>query len=423
MKNTHLAILTEKNFLRIWLSQIFSTLSASSLNFVLIGKIFAETQSAVAVGFYIFFYYLPTVLLGLFVGVFIDNWNKKYIFIFSNLIQSIIVLSYLGIKEKIWPIYFIVFMYSFLDEFFNPAVGASLPSVVKKNSLTVANSLFFFTCQGSLIAGSFLGGLMLKFFPNQNYIYLVVSGLLFLGAILPTGLPANLFRGSRKLKINFKDPLDLAKTFDLESFREQLKEGYEFIKNEPRVLFPILLLAGLQILSGMAMVILPSLARILRIEFADSSFLIILPAILGAIIGALILGKIAPRARKIVFMLIGLFSLGLGTLFITLISFLHSWLVYLAIPIISFIGAGYIFIYIPLQTLIQENTPFDIRGRVFGCLSTIVNLSAVFPMLFVTTLIDFFGLRLILALLGIGILSLTFFAEKKKKDILLINQK
>jgi len=418
-----LKILNDRNFVKLWLAQIFSLLSANILNFVLIGKIYSLTQSTTAVGFYLFFYYLPTMILGPFVGVFIDNWNKKSIFIFSNLIQSIIVLSYLFTKERVWPLYTIVLLYSLGDEFFNPSVGTSIPSLVKKDHLSAANSLFFFTSQGSLIMGFFAGGVMLKFLNNTNYIFFTVSFFLLLATVLSFSLPTRLFSGNNKIKPVLGRTSNLGSVFDFQGFWQQTKEGYFFIKNEPLVLFPILLLAGLQGMVGIALIIFPSLAKVLKIEFADSAYLVILPAIFGAMIGSWILQKIIKKARKNSLILSGLFSLGIECCLIVLASIFLRNPIILVLPLILFVGGGYIFVYIPLQTLIQEKTPIDVRGRVFGTLNTIVNLAGALPMLFLTTLVDFLGVRLILFLLGIGLLFLTFYAHQRKQAILTLSNK
>lgn len=421
-KNSFVTILANKNFLRVWLTQLFSLVSATTLNFVLIGKIYSLTHSSVAVAFFIFFYYLPTVLLGFFAGVVVDNWNKRTIFILSNLTQAVMVLSYLGIKQRVWPIYLIVFLYSLMDEFFNPAVGASLPSIVQKNDLPAANSLFFLTSQGSIIAGSFAGGLLLKFLPNQNYIFVFISIFLALATILSLSLPKKPFKGTKKLKLDFSDPLNLSRSLDLPGFWQQVKEGYIFIKNKTLVLFPLLLLAGLASIVGMGLVLFPSLAEILKIEYADTSFFIVLPVILGTIFGGWAVERLTKKLRKHVLIISGLLTMGgsiISLIFLSLVSkpFIFSTLM------IFLLGAGYVLIYVPLQTLLQEHTPFEVRGRVFTLLSALVTLASGLPMLLTTTLVDLFGIRLVLFILGSLLIFLAYFANQKKEEILTLNYK
>jgi len=421
MKNSFIKILSNINFTKVWFSLILSLVSAYTLNFILIGKIFNSTQSSVAVAFFLFFYYLPTIILGPFIGVLIDNWNKRSIFAFSSLLQALIVLFYSLAKEKIWPLYAIVLFYSFCDELFYPSVGASLPAIVKKEQLPLANSLFLFTGQSAIILGSFAGSLLLKFLDSSNFIFVIVSILLLLAGLISFSLPRGPFKSTKKIKIDLTDPLNISQVLDLSGFLRQLKEGYNFLRSEPRVLFPILLLAGLQILIGMAVIIFPSLSSMLRIDFSDSSFLIIFPAILGALIGTILIQKKVKKIRKYIFILTGLYFFGAGIFILPILSFLFSKPIVYSLPILGGLGVAYIFMYVPLQTLIQEHTPFSVRGRVFGFLSTIVTLASAIPMLITTTLIDVFGIKLILLFLGGGILFLATIARSQYKAVLSIN--
>ena len=414
MKKPFLKILSNQNFLKIWLSQVFSLVSAATLTFVLIGKIFSQTQSSVAVSLYLFFYYLPTFILGPFVGVFIDSWSRKTILFYSNLIQAVLVLIFLLVSKKLWPLYTLGFLYSLGDEFYNPTVGASIPSLVKKKDLTAANSLFFITTQTSIIFGSLLGGLILKFFANPNDVYLIVCATLVFASLLVINLPAKLLEGQKKLRLDLTKPKE---------FFKSLETGYLFIKSEPMVLFPIVLLAGLQVLIGMSLILLPSLAKMIRLAYADSSILLIIPAAAGALTGSWFLNHQAGRTRKNIFIFTGFSILGFSLLTLPFLAHVFLYPTFLAIFVGLTVGIGYVFVYIPLQTLIQENTPFKVRGRVFGALSTLITLAAVIPMLITTTLADIVGLEPVLFLIGAGLLVLTFLARRNKEAIIAFNGK
>lgn len=422
MKNNHFyKLLKNKNFLRIWLSQVFSLMSAASLTFVLIGKIFASTQSSVAVGLYLFFYYLPTAILGPFVGALIDNWNKKVILMYSNLIQAVLVLLYLITTQKIWPIYCMGFLYSLGDEFYNPTVSASIPSVVVKDELTTANSLFFITSQGSIIAGIFIGGILLKFLPSSLWVYPIISTILIISTVMLIGIPQKVFGKVKKVHLNIKDPNSFIKTFDIKNFLNVVKEGYSFIQHEPLVMFPILLLAGLQVLVGVATILLPSLTQMIGVNYADSSFLIILPALLGALAGGWLMGHRKLEIRKYVFIFNGLYILGISLMLLPFLRLIIDFPTLLGVILGLSVGFGYVRVYLPLQTLIQEHTPFKVRGRVFTTLNMAVTLAAAIPIFITTTLADLLGARIIFTLLGLGIILLSFFAERKKELILNFN--
>ena len=110
-KTTFLAVLKNQDFLKLWISQTLSQLTANMLNFILIIKVYEATASTVAVGLLLALYVAPSLFLGLFAGAFIDLWSKRKVLLLTNLSQSLIVLLYLGVGVKVWPIYSIVLLY------------------------------------------------------------------------------------------------------------------------------------------------------------------------------------------------------------------------------------------------------------------------------------------------------------------------
>lgn len=407
MKTTFFTVAKNKDFLKLWAAQLISLICASMLAFILMGRVYQVTGSTIAVGLLWGFYILPTAVLGPFVGVFIDYFNKKRILIFSSLIQSLVVLLYLGIREKIWPFYTIILLYSLCDEFFNPAVAVLIPSLVKKRELTAANSIFLFTTQSSLVLGFLIGGLILKFFGFSPYPFILVSILLFLAALVVS------FLGWRK-SLPKRKP-----TTSPTDFWQELVRGYSFIKNEPKILFPMMLLVGLQTIIGTGLILLPSISRtILLIDFADSSYVIIAPAVLGAILGSLVVERIIKKYLKRVLIINGLSLLGISILFAGLILPL-IWFPAIFGSILAFlIGIAFVLMHLPLQVLIQENTPFRVRGRVFGTLNTLIALAAAVPVLAAVTLVDILGVKLVLVVAGIGLVLLAFYAARGKYGIL-----
>lgn len=405
MRATFLIILKNKRFLKIWSAQLISLVCAYMLNFVLMGTVYQATGSTVAVGLLWGFHILPSVTLGPFVGVFLDYLDKKTILVFSSLIQSLVVLFYLGVGQRVWPIYTIILLYSLCDEFFNPAISVLIPSLVKRKHLAAANSIFLFTVQGSIVLGFLIGGLVLKFLGSPKFSFLLASALLLLATLLASSLDWE--KSKRKVKTSLTD------------FWFELLKGYKFIRNEPKILFPMFLLTGLQIFLGMGVILIPSISRtILLIDFADSSYVLIVPAVLGAILGSLVVEKIIKKHLKRVLIINGLFLAGLS---VFLIGFAPSffWIpAILGAFLVFAMGIGFVLMFIPLQVLIQENTPFDVRGRVFGTLGTLISIAAVVPVLATVTIVDVLGVKSVLAVAGIGLIILAFYAARGKYGIL-----
>lgn len=406
-KTTFLAVLKNKNFLKIWISQTLSQLTVHMINFILIVVIYEATGSTVAVGLLLALYVFPSLALGLFAGAFIDLWSKRKILLLTNLAQALIVLLYLGVSSKIWPIYSIVLLYSICDEFFNPAQAAYLPALVKRSHLPAANSFFLFTMQASFLVGYSIGGPIVKNLGFQAP-FLLASFFLLVAALAAFLLP----------KDQPKKKIDLEKGF--EEIAADIKEGYQFIKNETRVLVPIALYILSQIFVSTIAILFPSFTKnVLGIDIRDAGLVLILPAGLGAIIGSIIVERTIRVLGKKVLITIGFFCASAGLFVLALVVPRVVMAAGLASLTMVALGMAMIFVNIPAQTLLQENIPFDIRGRVFGILGALVTVAAAVPVFMAAGLADvvgetwiIFGIAVLMFI--VGLLSL------RRKNVLRI---
>src|SRR3989339_1045302 len=81
------AVLKNKDFLALWIAQIFSQLADRVIFVVFVAVIankFVSTSTAPQSFLYVAFT-IPAVLLTAVAGVFIDKWNKKHILIVTNI--------------------------------------------------------------------------------------------------------------------------------------------------------------------------------------------------------------------------------------------------------------------------------------------------------------------------------------------------
>lgn len=406
-KSTFAAILKNKGFSRLWASYLLSHLTASMLNYILMIRIFEASQSTVAIGFLYAFYVLPTIILGPFSGTLVDAFDKRRIMIKSSLLQAGIVLFYLGLGSKIWPIYTIVLLYSFCDEFFGPAFAASLPKLVAKDHLPAANTYFTLTGQTSMIGGFVLGSLLLRLFP-PIFVFPLASLMLLASAFAASRLPPT---------AEPKKPLQIG--HNLNDFSQKLAAGYRFVRQEHRVLVPILMLAGLQTIISLGMILLPTYAlNSMKITVSDAGFVLVIPAVIGAALGSILVEKFIKTLGKKKLIIRGLFCLSLGIFLLFAAPFISRQLPLLfSLPTLIILGLSFVLISIPLQTLIQETTPADIRGRVFGILNMMITLTAIIPSLISATLVDFFGINLVLLMGALGIFVFALYAAKGRYAI------
>src|SRR6266478_302043 len=98
----------------------------------------------------------------------------------------------------------------------------------------------------------------------------------------------------------------MPETFEkvLRTFFDSILEGYEFIKSKKSILFPLLLLLGIQAGLAIAIVSLPVIAtQILNVSVNLAGIYIVVPIGIGALLGSVYVSKILKsgvRKRKLI---------------------------------------------------------------------------------------------------------------------------
>lgn len=397
-------LLTNKNFLFLWISQLLSQLTVNVMNFLLLARIFEITSSSIATSLLWIAFSLPAVFFGPIGATTVDLLNRKKILVFTNLLQSLVLVFYFFNHEtSIFMLYFVVIAYSFLNQFYVPAEMSTLPSIVKNGNLAKANSLFFLTQQLTLILGFGFAGIMQNIFGFKVSI-LICGALLFLAFVSVSFLP------------NTREKISLNKNFEdlLRTFFDKIIEGYVFIKDKKSILYPLALLFLVQVSLAIVVSILPQIAtEILNVAVSLSGVMIVVPVGIGAFIGSIFVNKLLKqKIRKKNVIELGLFLLSFGTL---LVVFTNK----LVAPIsVLFIGIGFVMINIPTLTFLQQETPTWLRGRVFGNLFFFVTLASIIPVLFSGIISEIFGVKSLLTILSIfAILTLVYSIKKGNKLI------
>lgn len=406
-------LLKNRNFLYLWSSQILSQLAINIMNFVFLIKLFEQTGSAISTSFLWVAYSLPAILIGPFASAAVDMVDRRKMLIVTNLLQGLTVFLFgLAHKTNVFLLYEVVFTYSLLNQFYVPAESASLPSLLPKKHLTYANSLFFLTMQGSLVLGFGVAGLMNGLLGFDKTLFLC-SFFLFIAFLSTVFL--------RPLATNNLIP----KNFELAvtNFFGKIIEGYKFIKSERKVLIPFFLLICFEVAIQVAIISVPSIARsLLHIPLNTAGIYLLVPAGIGAISGALILPKLISKGwRKKMVIDRSLILVSLFTFLLTFIVpvFGYSIRVILTFFVIFNLGLSFVGVVIPSQTFLQESTPKDLRGRVFGNFWFLVTIASVFPVVFSGTIIEIFGIRFLLLLLS-GLSVFGYFMSRKFGDSFLI---
>lgn len=406
-------LLKNRKFVFLWGSQLLSQLTIQIMNFLILVRLFEETGSTIATTLFWVAYALPAILMGPIGAAFVDIGDRKTTLQVTNVLQALVILLYaMTFEGSIFVSYYVVFFYSLFNQFYVPAESASLPGLVPKDKLPLANSIFFITQQVAIILGFGLAGALSHIVGYQE-LFFAASAMLFLAFMSVSFLPTLKPSVGKSKAQSFEEKLA--------DFFGKIGEGYTFIKNHKDILLPILLLMGLHSAVAILTINLPLLAKtLLKIQPNLAGLLVVVPAGIGALIGSVTLSKILKKARKKAIMEGS--ALGLCITLFAVIIFIPLLPLFLRLLIggglFVLLGASYVGLFIPAQTYLQEVTPDGIRGRVFGNFWFMATIAAVLPVIFSGALVEVLGVRSALVLIALFALSIFWFSKKKGQEVL-----
>ena len=130
----------KKNFFTIWTGQALSQFSSSVLQFAIVWYLTDKTGSAMVLTVAMMMGFLPQGILGPFIGVFIDRYNRKRIMIVSDLFISaasfaMVVAGWMGgLTTEL--ILVVLLLRSVGSAFHTPCLQAVTPQIVPSDQLT-----------------------------------------------------------------------------------------------------------------------------------------------------------------------------------------------------------------------------------------------------------------------------------------------
>jgi DHA3 family macrolide efflux protein-like MFS transporter len=396
-------VFSNRKFIKLWTSQVCTVVGINIVNYVLLLRLYDSTNSTLAASFLWIAFSLPVLLVGPFASTIVDLVNRKRLLSITTLLQSLTILLFLFTGDRYFLIYAIMFLYSLVSQFYGPSESATLPLLVPKEDLAEATGIFLFTGQVGRLFGFGVAGFLAKFIGFHPTL-IVCSMLLGIAFLSILSLPI----------IHIKKPVNVEQ--DLSHFFEKVIEGYQYIKNNRYVLYPLMLSSGSEITMLIIAITIPAIAKeIIRIPPEDAALYVIIPAMFGAMTGIYTFSRLLRRGiRKIAIIQKALF--GLMTSFLTIGLVLeHIPLSYrlLLLPVLSFAaGISFTGIQVPSQTYLQETTPKDMLGRLWGNLWFAMTIVTIIPMFLSASLTEFLGVHTLFILLAIGIAVVFWYTKK-----------
>lgn len=184
----------KKTFAIIFTGQLFSILTSAMVQFAVIWHLTATTGSAKVLLLAGLAAFLPQAILGPFVGVWIDRWNRKTTMIIADsaiALFSLLLGIYFYLGDPALPVVFaILAIRSAASAFHAPAFQAAMPLIAPEDQLTRVAGWQQLVFSASSIAGPALGIAVYSSSSLAAVLLLDVAGALFANLMLAfTSIP------------------------------------------------------------------------------------------------------------------------------------------------------------------------------------------------------------------------------------------
>ncbi|MFH1833276.1 MAG: MFS transporter [Candidatus Levyibacteriota bacterium] len=412
MKNNHLlCALFNKRFSLLWIAEVFSQVGFNMMNFILIIVAFKISNSNTAVSGIVLSFTLPAVIFGILAGVYVDRWNKRNVLFITNIVRAMLLIILAFLHSNLFFIYLLSFAMSIVTQFFIPAETPMIPLVVKKKLLLSANALFGMGIYGSILVAYALSGPFLIFFGSRN-VFIVLAVLFFIAAFAISFLKAPKIKKVKEEAMSLK--LD---------FGRELRSSFSLIAKTKEIYHSLFLLTLSQVLILLFAVVGPGFAhQVLGINVEEFPLVLVTPAALGMVVGAIIIANFFHDFSREKMANIGVMLGGLSILFLPygskvtsreIVQTINDYLphiftiniLHIMVFLAFVLGFANALIFVPSNTLLQEKTSDEIRGKIYGVLNSLVGISSFLPVIIVGELSDIFGVGRVLTGIGISLIA------------------
>jgi len=396
-------LLGNRDFRLIWFAQLAAQLADKFLMFSLIILAYRLSQGSTPVAVTLLAYTVPAVVIAPFAGVLADRYDRKLIMISSNFIRALLIalipIASLvpALRGDYAHLLLITFAFAAVGQLFSPAEAAAIPSLISRRALITANSMVLATMVITLVFGGALAPVVSRVDIYAPYWIAVILFVLAGGLIWFARIP-KLPRTSDGLRVPRNPFHQLAL---------DLKAGAEVLGRSPVLLVAFYEVALAVLVMFMMFTLAPAyVSQVLGIE-AQDSYVILLPATVGALLSAVTLGQLGRRLSPSRLLVGALVATGLTLVLLAVVPALLTQLVALR-PQTRWFGSGFSFmlglefglLVIPGLSYLMEHTTDSVRGRIFSLLFMVINGVTAVPVLLTAALSDWLGINRVVAGLG-----------------------
>jgi MFS family permease len=411
-------VLRNRSFLLLWLVHALSQTSQNMVNFALLILVRAVVdehdiaQSNTAIGLAVLAFSSPAIIFSPIAGVIVERASKRKVLIATNILRGIAVLGFLLIQPEWRPLlalsalYLLAFSSGAVGQFFGPALGSSIPYLVRRRDIVDANALFNLTLTGSQLVGFVAFGPFLVRLLGTDIVFTIIMVVFVLCATLsitiPSAQPTNAHANAAESP--------------LYRFWLELREGIGIIIERP-ILMKAIAYLSLAIATYLTVATLGPefIVGVLQLPIDDIAFMIA-PAGVGVLVGVVSVGRVTSRfgVERTIDWAIAI--AGISLMLVASVGAISDvfWddpeaerrgALYIASFLAVILGAANAMILAPSQSLLQERAPENARARVWAAFFTVSNGVAFLPIVFASAFADLFGVVKVLFVIGVILIA------------------
>jgi predicted MFS family arabinose efflux permease len=295
------------------------------------------------------------------------------------------------LRTQAWPLIVVTLLFSSVGQVFAPAEAASIPSLVGRQQITEATSVFMTTVIVTLVLGVPAATLAIAFIGGDGPFF-IAAALFALAAFF-------IWRMKTNLKAKPATPV-------APHILRELKEGLAILRGSPALRLGLYQLALALVVVFTIFALGPVyMVRVLQ-RSDQQTYILLVPAMVGLVGVAGVLGQVRtfPRAAVLVAAVLttGVTLLLMGVLPSVLQGFgARSLMLPFAVALAVVFGSALAAILVPAFTVLQEKTTEEARGRIFGGIFTVINAAVAVPLLLAGIVSDLVGVDRAVAALGV----------------------
>lgn len=393
-------LLKNRSFMALWAAQILSQSAANAVTSALIILVAELTRSNTSSSILILLAIIPAVLFGFAGGVIVDRTDRRLVLVVTNALRAAAIVPLILAGESVTAAYAVNFLVATVTIFFVPAEAATIPAIVRRKDLLVANSLFTFTFNGAFLVGFIILAPVVVNLYGFYALWFTIGAMFAVASALCLTLPPAP-PAATLLSVEVAERA-------VSETRRGIADAFHYLRSTPLVTWAMVYIALTYTLVAVAGALAPGFVReVLRLG-ERNVVVLVGPAGVGVVAGLGLLNVVSRRIGRphaigagLMVTSVALVALAAARPFADVFAesrfggglggALPFFIGIVSVTAFVF-GVAYSFITVPAMTLLQEELPDDIRGRVFGVLNTLVSIFSFLPLIIVGPIADVWGI-------------------------------